>query len=65
MSDKEIKKGWGLPSQSRKWHYFMNGRSLCRKFGWFDRDPLEEGNDNSLDNCKDCKRRLEKIKAKK
>ncbi len=31
MSDKEIKEGWGLPSQSRKWHYLTNGRSLCGK----------------------------------
>ena len=64
MSDKEIKEGWGFPSQSRKWHYFTNGRSLCGKFGWFDKDHLEDGNDNSPDNCKECKRRLEKRKAK-
>ena len=56
----EEKIGWGFPSQSRKWHYFRAGRSLCGKFGWFDRDPLELGNDNSPDNCMACKKRLQK-----
>jgi len=61
MSD-ENKEGWGPPSQSRKWHYFIAGRSLCGSFGWFDKDPLEQGNDNSADNCAACKKKLAKIK---
>jgi hypothetical protein len=61
MAD-ENKEGWGPPSQSRKWHYFISGRSLCGKFGWFDKDPLDTGNDNSPDNCAACKKKLAKLK---
>lgn len=49
--------GWGLPSQSRKWHYFVDTRSLCGKWGFF-QGGLEQGNDNSPSNCAKCKQRL-------
>ena len=63
----EEKRGWGKPQFGRKWHYFDaerhprgKGFSLCGKvmlyFG-----PLEEGNDDSSDNCAECIRRKAKL----
>ena len=61
MTEKE---GWGFsPQISRKWHYFVNGMSLCRKIGLY-RGQLEQGNDESNDNCTACKKLLQKRKAK-
>jgi len=62
MSSKE---GWGWPFNSRKAHYFVPEepqdkikRSLCGQ--WLYGGQLEQGNDESPDNCKECIRRLEK-----
>ena len=52
-----VKEGWGLPNYSRKWHYFVEGTSLCSRYGFFFAE-LEEGNDESPDNCVACVRRL-------
>jgi hypothetical protein len=50
--------GWGYsPNISKKWHYFVDGTSLCHKIGFY-HSELEQGNDNSVDNCAECKRRL-------
>ncbi|MEI8244375.1 MAG: hypothetical protein WCI51_01015 [Lentisphaerota bacterium] len=55
-------KGWGWPGLSKKAHYYNNNaRSLCGK--WIYTGVLEEGNDNSSDNCCDCKKRLAKYKS--
>jgi hypothetical protein len=38
MSEQEkrpIKRGWGWPTNSKKAHYFFDGRSLCGKWGFF------------------------------
>lgn len=51
------KRGWGFISNSRKWHYYVNGTSLCRKFMKLS-DNLETGNDGSSDNCAECRRLL-------
>lgn len=52
-------KGWGWPGASKKAHYYNNdARSLCGK--WIYTGVLEEGNDNSSDNCAECKKRLQK-----
>ncbi|MCX9083198.1 MAG: hypothetical protein OIN87_00165 [Candidatus Methanoperedens sp.] len=58
------RKGWGFPLNSKKAHYFVDGRSLCGKWMFF--GVLEQGNDNSLDNCTACKKALlnEKVKKK-
>lgn len=67
----ERKEGWGFTSDSKKWHYFVweddkTLRSLCRKFGYFSfhQDQLEQGNDDSSDNCTACKKRLAVLKQK-
>jgi hypothetical protein len=57
----EMTEGWS-PTTS-KWHYFgPDGRSLCGKWG-FNRMPREQGDDDSPDNCAECRRRLIKRRA--
>jgi len=56
----ENKEGWTWLINSRKWHYFVNGRSLCGKFMLFSIPKLEQGNNNSPDNCMACRKKLEK-----
>lgn len=56
------KEGWGFPTNSQKAHYFIAGRSLCSKWMYF--GELEQGNDNSSDNCIACKRALAKKQTK-
>jgi len=55
--------GWGWLTNSRKWHYFVDGKSLCGKWWapWL-RNDVEQGNNDSPDNCAECKRRLKKHK---
>lgn len=66
----ESKEGWGTVVSagtlmpSKKWHYFKDHRSLCGKWMRFSDNDLEQGNDNSVDNCAECKRRLAKLRAK-
>jgi len=57
MSD--TKSGWGWPVYSKKAHYFVDGRSLCGK--WLYLGSLEQGNDDSRDNCAECKKRLKRV----
>jgi len=54
--------GWAGSYGSRKWHYFVKGRSLCRRFGLISKVKLELGNDDSPDNCAAC---MKKLKARK
>jgi hypothetical protein len=69
QSEKEIEKeGWG-PTNGKKWHYFRfpvgHGmtESLCDKIGLYGaKELLEQGNDNSKDNCVECKKRLLKLR---
>jgi len=57
--------GWGFsPHLSRKWHYFVNGTSLCRKIGFF-HGELEQGKDDSSDNCTACKKALQKLRIRR
>lgn len=58
MSD-PVEEGWGFPRQSKKAHYFYDLTALCGKWGFY-RGPLEKGNDDSSDNCSECKRRKAK-----
>jgi hypothetical protein len=59
-----IKEGWGYLQNvgSNKWHYFKDdGRSLCGRFMNLS-SRLEQGNDESPDNCAACrKKRLSMI----
>ena len=51
----KLKEGWFRPWESKKWHYFRAGRSLCGKWGF--PGELSNGMDNSPDNCADCRRK--------
>jgi len=55
----EPKEGWGWTPISKKWHYFVSGTSLCGKIGFY-RGKLEQGNDESDDNCTACKKALKR-----
>lgn len=49
--------GWGYPENARKAHFFIKGRSLCRKWLYLGyvvgRDEIGDP-----DNCKTCERML-------
>jgi hypothetical protein len=57
------KEGWTWLQNSTKWHYFVDKRSLCGKWELWGDDELEQGNNDSKDNCATCKREL-KIRNK-
>jgi hypothetical protein len=57
--------GWTWLYNSTKWHYFRNNRSLCGKWALWAVGELEQGNDNSPDNCVVCRRKLAKEKKDK
>ena len=59
------KKGWGLPGDSKKAHYFIfkegehRGMSLCGK--WFYGGKLFDNHHNHPLNCKRCMRKRDKL----
>jgi hypothetical protein len=57
--------GWNWLQNSKKWHYFVEGRSLCEKWMLLFNDDSKQGNDNSPDNCSVCRKKLEKRKLSK
>ena len=57
-----MKEGWTWLFNARKWHYFRDGQSLCKKWGLLGSRDLEQGNDNSPDNCATCRKILKKEK---
>ena len=57
--------GWGWIYGAVRWHYFRNFQSLCRKWEIFYNDSLDPGNNDSPDNCKRCRKRLEAEHAHK
>ncbi len=68
MTEEKPKQGWafvlGIGFATKKAHYIgEDHRSLCGRYLWF--GYVEEGKDNSPDNCAECKRRLKKLKEKK
>lgn len=57
--------GWTWLANSKAWHYFTSegNRSLCRKYMLFVLPlELEQGNDDSPDNCLKCRRELARRK---
>lgn len=58
-----MKEGWTFLYNSPRWHYFRNSRSLCGRWLYLgDDDALEQGKENSPDNCKGCvAKRLKEI----
>lgn len=63
MTNLTVAAGWGKPGASKKWHYFDNDEiSICRKW-WALLVDLDNTNDDSPDNCAECKRRKAKLDA--
>lgn len=61
MEEQKLTEGWAwLFGCGEKWHYFVNQESLCGKYIKFTKGGLEQGNDNSPDNCKACRKKLER-----
>jgi hypothetical protein len=61
-----IERGWGYLRNSPKFHYFdrHTGMSACGR--WMrlgSMDDLEDSNDDSLENCSACRRKVKKIRA--
>lgn len=56
----ELTEGWTWLWNSPKWHYFRNGRSLCRNWGLFAKSQPFQADAESPDNCKECWRRRQK-----
>ena len=52
--------GWKWIINDNDWHYFKNGKSLCKKWATLSNKGLETGNDSSSDNCIRCKNIKEK-----
>jgi len=52
-------RGWRWPPRARKAHYFVDGRSLCGRWG-YGGTALDNYHD-SPHNCVVCKRRREKL----
>jgi hypothetical protein len=46
-----------------KWHYFVEGRSLCQRWMLLSTKDLQSGKDESPDNCVKCKKLLKERKS--
>jgi len=60
----ELFEGWSWLIGSRKWHYIRNKKTLCKRYMILGNPKLEQGNDNSPDNCKECIKKLTKEREK-
>lgn len=61
----DFKEGWNYLFNTPKWHYFRDGRSLCKRWMIFgDNADAQLGKNESPDNCKACRTALEKEQAK-
>ena len=57
--------GWGFTHTSRKCHYFRGGFSLCGKYGFRSPNaPLDPDEGKSKDDCAQCRKALDREKAK-
>lgn len=55
--------GWGFPGNGKRWHYFINGRSLCGKWAFFGPLEADDGEARSVD-CRACSKRFSASRAK-
>lgn len=64
MSERDVVGGWGFTARSTKAHYFRDGTSLCRKWGFrVSTAPHEPDKGPSPDDCLACRRVLDKERA--
>jgi hypothetical protein len=68
LMDEKLREGWTWLTNSNKWHYFRDGRSLCGKFGLFPtmNGDFEDGSgvDDEV-KCSGCKAKLVRENARK
>jgi hypothetical protein len=59
VTAKEKNEGWWRPWRADKWHYFLDGRSLCGKWGFPNADELlaDDGRNSFADTCAGCRRK--------
>jgi len=55
-----VKKGWSFPNNCMKAHYFVNGQSLCGRWGYWG-TILEDDKHKSPSNCKTCMKKRSKL----
>ena len=61
-----LAEGWGGPLLASKFHYFVNGRSLCRRWAFTgELQAGEVGEARRTEDCVACYRKLEKRRAAK
>ena len=66
--DKKLKEGWWMPFSSKRYHYFVEGRSLCRGWGFPNYDNIDKDTGNlepQKTDCKQCFRKLLKHREKR
>lgn len=49
--------GWKWLINATKWHYFVDGRSLCGKWMVLTMNGADDSNHDSPDNCAACRRK--------
>lgn len=57
-----MNEGWTWLINIRKWHYFRDKQSLCKRWRLFihPTEGYQQGSLNSSDNCKSCVKYLKK-----
>lgn len=56
-------KGWGFPLKANRAHYFVGGRSLCKRWLYF--GDLEDAHHDHPDNCLACMHKRNLMEASK
>lgn len=56
--------GWTYIVGATHWHYIRGGTSLCKRWILLGSPELEKGNNDSPDNCKTCRKIIEKEESK-
>lgn len=59
---KNVIEGWKYLVNSSKFHYFVNGRSLCNRWATLSDFGLKQDEFPSPDDCKVCRKKLDKRK---
>lgn len=55
-------RGWYWPSNSRKAHYYVDGRSLCGRYGFPGKLGHPDDKGGCDDDCTPCSRKLGGVK---
>ncbi len=55
--------GWKWLINSTKYHYFRDNRSLCGRYGVFSMGDVTPDNGVNADDCKCCRKKLDKEKS--